>query len=169
MGSWKIMAMSLPRKVRIFISERVRRSVPSNRMLPVTWAGGSGNNRRIDMEVTDLPQPDSPTMATTSPSLMEKLIPLTARLVPSWLTKWVVRFSTSSNAILLAFDKTRVDKLAQAIAQQVHRQHTNRKEQCREENHERLHLPKRTRIGDDIAPARHNRRQTGPNERKNRL
>ena len=37
---------------------------PRRRCLP----GGSGISRRIDIEVTDLPQPDSPTMASVSPA-----------------------------------------------------------------------------------------------------
>ncbi len=36
----------------------------------------------MDMEVTDLPQPLSPTMASVSPSSTWKDTPLTARLTP---------------------------------------------------------------------------------------
>ena len=52
------------------------------------------------MEVTDLPQPDSPTIATVSPALTWKLSPSTARFTPpSGVRKWVWRFSTSSRAM----------------------------------------------------------------------
>src|SRR5260370_24219930 len=64
-------------------------------MLP----GGSGMSRNSDMAVTDLPQPDSPTMASVSPSSTWKETPSTARLIPSGVRKWVCRFWTSSNAI----------------------------------------------------------------------
>ena len=53
-------------------------------------------SRRIDIEVTDLPQPDSPTIATVSPASTWNDTPSTARTTPSGVAKWVCRFSTSS-------------------------------------------------------------------------
>ena len=40
--------------------------------------GGLGTSRMIDSDVTDLPQPDSPTMPSVSPGASEKLTPSTA-------------------------------------------------------------------------------------------
>ena len=94
-GSWKIMLISLPRIARISRSDRCSRSRPWKRMAPAILPGGSGISRRMDMEVTDLPQPLSPTIATVSPALTEKETPSTARLTPSGVRKWVCRFSTS--------------------------------------------------------------------------
>jgi len=65
-GSWKIMLISLPRMARISTSDRARRSRSSNRIRPAILPGGSWTSRRIDIDVTDLPQPLSPTIATVS-------------------------------------------------------------------------------------------------------
>ena len=65
----------------------VSRSRPLNRIAPVSLPGGSGIRRRIDMAVTDLPQPLSPTMARVSPASTWKDTPSTARLMPSGLWK----------------------------------------------------------------------------------
>ena len=43
--------------------------MPSKRIAPAILPGGSGISRRIDIAVTDLPQPVSPTIATVSPAL----------------------------------------------------------------------------------------------------
>ena len=98
-GSWKIMEMSLPRIARISRSEHSSRFFPFSRIAPAILPGGSGISRRMDMAVTDLPQPDSPTMASVSPAFTWKETPSTARLMPSGVRKWVWRFSTSSRGM----------------------------------------------------------------------
>jgi hypothetical protein len=68
-GSWKIMAISLPRMLRISASLASRRSRPAKRMAPPTMRpGGDGTSRRIESAVTLLPQPLSPTTARVSPA-----------------------------------------------------------------------------------------------------
>ena len=42
-------------------------SFPMNRIEPAMRPGGSGISRNSAMAVTDLPQPDSPTIANVSP------------------------------------------------------------------------------------------------------
>ena len=67
-GSWKIIAMSRPRISRISPSDNSRRLRPWNRMRPATTRpAGRASSRMMASEDTDLPQPDSPTSATTSP------------------------------------------------------------------------------------------------------
>ena len=67
-GSWKIIEISRPRTARISSSERSRRLRPSSRMRPLTTRpAGFAKSRIIESAETDLPQPDSPTIATTSP------------------------------------------------------------------------------------------------------
>ena len=67
-GSWKIIAIRLPRIARIARRLSVSRSVPSNRMLPGHDAAGRrGTRRMIDSAVTHLPQPVSPTTPSVSP------------------------------------------------------------------------------------------------------
>ena len=55
----------------------------------------------MELAVTDLPQPDSPTTASVSPSSTWKETPSTARFTPSGVRKCVCRFSTSSSGIAL--------------------------------------------------------------------
>ncbi len=72
-GSWKIIAISAPRMSRIVAAPAAARSmrVPSRRaksMRPDVMRPPPCSTRRItDSAVTDLPDPDSPTMATVSP------------------------------------------------------------------------------------------------------
>ena len=68
-GSWKTIAMRLPRMWRISSSSILRRSSPSKRISPPTiFPGGLGISRRIESALTLLPQPDSPTSPSVSPS-----------------------------------------------------------------------------------------------------
>ena len=67
-GSWKIMAISRPRTRRISSSDRVSSSLPSNLTLPAGMRAVASGSRRITASAdTDLPEPDSPTIATISP------------------------------------------------------------------------------------------------------
>ena len=100
-GSWKIMEMRLPRTLRIAASESFSRSVVPRRTAPPTMRpGGSGISRRIESDVTVLPQPDSPTMATVLPRGMENETSSTARERPSSVKNRVVSPSTRSNKSL---------------------------------------------------------------------
>jgi hypothetical protein len=66
----------------------------SKRIFPVVYfAGGEGSNCNMDREVTDLPDPLSPTSASVSPLLMLNEIFLTAVVVEYSLTKSIDRFS----------------------------------------------------------------------------
>ena len=79
-GSWKIIAMSEPRSLRIAGSLLVSRSSPSRRIEPLSSA--SRKSRRMDNAVTLLPEPDSPTSATRSPASIVRLTPSTAMVSP---------------------------------------------------------------------------------------
>ena len=69
-GSWKIIEMSRPRIWRISSSLRSRRFRPSKRTVPALMRAVFGGSRRMTASAdTDLPDPDSPTMATISPGL----------------------------------------------------------------------------------------------------
>ena len=83
-GSWKIIAISLPRTRRISAGESFSRSRPLNMTVPAsTLPGGEGMIPMIDFMATDLPDPLSPTIAIDSPSPRSKVIPLTAWTMPS--------------------------------------------------------------------------------------
>ena len=72
MGSWKIMESRSPRSARRSGPERARRSRPSKRMAPAEARTFSGSSPITARAVSDLPEPDSPTTQTISPSSMEK-------------------------------------------------------------------------------------------------
>jgi hypothetical protein len=98
-GSWKIMATSLPRKRRISSWSILVTSRSRNQMWPPTMRPGSGTRRRIDSAVMVLPQPDSPTTPSVSPSSTCRLTPSTARTVPREVANWVCRSSTRSSVV----------------------------------------------------------------------
>jgi hypothetical protein len=88
-GSWKIIAMSLPRILRISPSGSLSRSRPSNQAslsAPIS-AGGMSSRRMIVSAVTLLPEPDSPTMPRVWPLPSEKSTPSTAGTTPSMTRK----------------------------------------------------------------------------------
>jgi hypothetical protein len=98
-GSWKIIEISLPRIVRISASESDRRSRSPKRIEPPTMRpGGQAISRRIDIAVTLLPQPDSPTTASVSPASTWIDTPSTARVMPSRVKNQVRRSWISSSA-----------------------------------------------------------------------
>lgn len=64
-----------------------------NKISPDTYfAGGLCNNCRIESDVTDLPEPDSPTMATISLLFISKETFLTAEVLPYSVLKSTERF-----------------------------------------------------------------------------
>ena len=68
-------------------------------------AGRLGSSRMIASADTDLPQPDSPTIATVSPALTVYEMPSTARTMPREVSNRTCRFSTSSRgAFVLSGD-----------------------------------------------------------------
>ncbi len=67
-GSWKIIAIRLPRISRTASSLSPRISSPSKMISPVgIRAAGFGSRRMSASELTLLPQPDSPTTPSVSP------------------------------------------------------------------------------------------------------
>src|ERR1039457_6512859 len=77
-GSWKIIAMSLPRISRRSLAGRPTSSLPSSLIEPPTMAPPGGSRPMIDRPVIDFPQPDSPTSPSVSPGSMVRLMPPTA-------------------------------------------------------------------------------------------
>src|SRR5215204_526278 len=99
MGSWKIMAMSLPLISCIRLSGVLSRSWPSKRISPSGYSvGGLGLSCMMERAVTLLPLPDSPTIPRVSPASSENETPSTALTTPSWVLKCVMRLFTSSIA-----------------------------------------------------------------------
>ncbi len=70
-GSWKIIAMSLPRILRSWSSFIWMRSLPSNSIFPSTWAPWVRVSPSVVSEETVLPEPDSPTIPSVLPVSIE--------------------------------------------------------------------------------------------------
>src|SRR4029079_13349765 len=133
MGSWKTMAISLPRRLRIAASPSVARSRrrpsrPRNvSRPPAILPGGLAIKRMRESPVTDLPDPDSPTITGVSPLAMAKESPSTARSLPSSVANSTWRSSTSSSGApaIGASDPppARIKRIAQGVAEQVEADH----------------------------------------------
>ena len=81
-GSWKIIEIFVPRYSDISSSVLPRSSSPLSLMDPVTWALSS-SSPMSDRAVTDLPDPDSPTMPRVRPPHRSKFTPRTACTTPA--------------------------------------------------------------------------------------
>src|SRR3989442_4966759 len=102
-GSWRIMAMGEPRSCRISFAVLASRSSRSKGICPPTMRPpGSGTRRRIDRDVIDWPEPDSPTMPSVSPRRTENVAPSTAFTTPRRVWIWVRSSLTSSSASAIA-------------------------------------------------------------------
>ena len=79
-GSWKIIAISPPRTLRrSLLAQAVEQVAALPQDLAAPSTSTVGIRPRIVIAVTDLPEPDSPTMANTSPRWTSKDTPSTAR------------------------------------------------------------------------------------------
>ena len=99
-GSWKIIAISLPRTFRRSSSVAPISSVPPSIARPVISALGPRVSPIRLIAVTDLPQPDSPTIARTSPRRTSNETPSTALTWPSSVWKRTRRSSTVRSGAL---------------------------------------------------------------------
>jgi hypothetical protein len=77
-GSWKIIATSLPRTPRSSSSESFSRSRFSKFAVPEVTLPARARIPSSASEVTLLPQPDSPTIPRVSPGAISNEMPLTA-------------------------------------------------------------------------------------------
>ena len=68
-GSWKIIDRRRPRTARISASPFLSRSAPSSSTSPAVAVAAAGSSRITESAVRLLPEPLSPTSATTSPGL----------------------------------------------------------------------------------------------------
>ena len=137
MGSWKIMDISLPRMDCISLVVRSRTSLPPNLMEPEILVRRSLCRRMTESEVTDLPQPDSPTKPTISPALTLKDTPFTA-VIQSFLPRLncVLRSLTSKRVsdIRASLVQSRVERVAQTVTEQVEGKHGQENHQAGEKD-----------------------------------
>ena len=96
-GSWKIMAMSPPRTLRISRwAGCADRGPQTGSREPGEMCSGQSSSRRIARAVTLLPQPDSPTKQSTLPRCRLKETSSTMGLSPVGVTRIAVSISTCS-------------------------------------------------------------------------
>src|SRR5262245_38745371 len=104
------------------VSSAAPTSMPRNVTDPPAMRPARSRIRMTAYEVTDLPEPDSPTMPTVSPLASEILSRSTARTVPRRVENSTVRSRTSRRgmAVIAASSPAlRVDDVAQPIAQKI--------------------------------------------------
>src|SRR3954453_6085108 len=168
-GSWKIIAISLPRMSSRLLSGSVARSKPSKRTEPPTiFAGGCGRSPMIERAVTDLPQPDSPTTPSVLPFSTSKLTPSTARTTPSRVKKCVWRSSTSRMANL-GLLRPRVERVAQAVRDEVRAEDERRDREARNQDHVRVRSVHLAPLLGHGPPGGVGRVDAEPDEREERL
>src|SRR3954447_4435558 len=100
------MAISLPRSPRMSLSRMAMRSRPRKTARPSTCAFGSRINFNRLIIDTLLPEPDSPTMPSTSPWLRVKDSPSTAVTTPRRVRNLTVRPCTSSSGSPLRTERS---------------------------------------------------------------
>src|SRR5882724_11952524 len=124
-GSWKIMAMSLPMIRRRARAERPSRSVPAKIKRSAVTRPGQGISPMTASMLTLLPEPDSPTTPTISPESSVMSRPSTARKAPRWVWKSTdkLRISSSATRVPASALQFRIERIAQPVAQKVEREH----------------------------------------------
>src|SRR3954471_17510219 len=87
---------------------------------------------------TLFPEPDSPTIPSTSPFSSVMLTPSTARTIPPLDGNETDRFSISSSGIGIDFAlslELGIERVAQSVAHQVEGQHSDENGEARERDH----------------------------------
>src|SRR6516164_10664045 len=144
-GSWKIIAISLPRTRRRSSCFRPTSSRPSSLIEPPTMDPPGGSKPMMDNPVMDLPQPDSPTTPRVSPaSMCMSTLPTgcTTELVSlmcvdrSWISstgamwaatsrsRWLVRRGTTTRRMgRLTASQPDIQGIAECVADEVEGHH----------------------------------------------
>src|ERR1700678_3463474 len=159
--------MSRPRTARRSRSRARRRSRPAWRMAPeLNRAAPRACRRRIESALTLLPLPISPTTPRLSPSAMSNDTPSTAVLQPLSPRNWTVRSSTESSgaAISALALQSRIEDVAQAVAEQIEAQRGQSDAETRKQHHPPGFGRVVAAFGDDGAPTRGRRRHADPEE-----
>src|SRR6478752_8194914 len=120
------MPIRLPRILRIASGGRLSTRSPDSTTSPPAMRPGGSIRPMIAEPVTDLPAPDSPTTPSTSPRAISKEILSSARKVPRRVTNSTVRSRTERTGTVIGSPQPRIERIAQPVAEQVHRQHQDR-------------------------------------------
>ena len=120
-GSWKIIAdVPAAHVPHLRVGQRQQVASPSNRPVPATLTPRVGSRPMIASEVTDLPQPDSPTRPTDLAGSTSKRHPVDGGERPARPggRTTTVRSRTSSSAMPAHFRQLRVEGLAHRLTEQ---------------------------------------------------
>src|SRR5215813_9150813 len=112
-------------------------SAPAKRALPAVTRPARGRMPSNASDVTLLPQPDSPTIPSVSPGAMSNEMPLTACTVPRRVSKRTCRSSTPRRGSLSTRAQLGIERLAQAVADQVEAEHGDDDGEARDDGEER--------------------------------
>src|SRR5882724_7267863 len=88
-------------------------------MAPSTILPGGSIRPSRERPVTVLPEPDSPTIPSTSPRPTSNDTPSTAFTTPARVKKWTFRSSTDRTTLMLSALEPRVHHVAQLVADQI--------------------------------------------------
>src|ERR1041384_4080104 len=154
-GSWKIIAISLPRILRSSLSRSVSRSRPPKSVVPPVTRPARGRMPSSESAVTLLPQPDSPTMPSVSPAATSNEMPLTAWTVPRWVWNSTRRPSTWRRAGELdPATQFGVEGFAEGVADQVEAERRDHDRDAGEDREPRCDLEVLIRARQHRAPLR---------------
>src|SRR3954465_5889705 len=117
--------------------------------------------------VTLLPEPDSPTTPSTSPSSRLRLTPSTARITPPALGKSTDRFSSSRRSTGLSF-QLRVEGVAQSVANEVEGEDGDQNHQAGEGHYPPGAQDELAGVGQHSAPFRRRRLRAKSQEAERR-
>src|SRR5262245_26028182 len=155
------------------------RSRPCQRIWPATMRpGGIGTSFKIDMAVTVLPQPDSPTTPTVSPRAIVRSTPSTACTMPSSVLKCVLRPRISRSASLTpdftsrplpSHHLARVERIAQSVTDEIDRQHREKDRGAGKHRSMRSDVEIVLGVVEDTAPGGNIGRETQAQERQGRF
>src|SRR6185369_4078852 len=175
-GSWKIIDMRVQRRSRSRSSLAARTFSPSSRISPPVGFSALASRPITVKAITDLPEPDSPTRQTISPGLTVKLTFSTAWMRSAPAGSATVRLRTSRTGLVIFSSSDgscsyllahlRIERVAQAVAHDVDRQHREGQEDSGVEDVVREYAEQRAALGHDVAPARDLRRDADAQEGK---
>src|SRR6266511_1515819 len=132
-GSWKTIASSLPRMRRSSFFETLSRSLPLKRASPRTMRpGGCGINPRMDIVLTLLPEPDSPTIPSVSPGKRSYEIPSTACTTPSSVVNSTTRSRIERRGSGTDAALGGIEGVAKPVADEVDAKHDHHDDHARE-------------------------------------
>src|ERR1700716_812486 len=109
---------------------------------------------------TLLPEPDSPTIPSTSPFSSVTLTPSTARTIPFWDGNSTERFLISSSGIGSLSLELGIERVAQSVAQKVEGQHGHEDRQARKRDDPPGPQHEFARVGQHGSPFRQRRLRT---------